>query len=140
MKITDLTQEEKELILEKRREEERIRWENTPQRYGYLKKDMYTGFDFGYRGSYLNLPVPSIVSREKLQKLLIEKLDTLILVPKGTKFAQYEIDGEKLWFDNENIGVESKHQDWANKHLENIHLSPEFNKWMSNMEARKNNF
>lgn len=121
--IMKLSKEEKELILQKRQEEEK----NRPQKEGFLKHDLvyfdsrYVEFDIGdiidkEEGYYLTTDsVAKIIQR--CRNLL--SVNT-IGVKKGTRFDCFIDDGVEKWYDDAGIGIEEYSKEWAALHLEKI--------------------
>lgn len=125
-----LTKEEKEIILAKRREEEKRRKEeenNKPQKVGFLKHDL---FFINSRYPEVRFNIQSFVDKARgwwLEKRAIEDIAKEmekemfdLKAPAGTKFVCYVDDGEEVWYDDNNIGLEEMDADWAAQHLEKI--------------------
>jgi hypothetical protein len=117
-----LTSEEKQLILEKRAQEEASK----PKKHGVLKHDLY---GLSIRSPELRINISDIVEDQmgyfvtaQSIKAIFEKVKEEIEAdtpdaPKGTKFDCYIDDGEELWYDAEGIGIEEVDSEWAKKHL-----------------------
>jgi 5-methylcytosine-specific restriction endonuclease McrBC regulatory subunit McrC len=114
-----LTAEEKQLILEKRAEEE----SKKPKKHGVLKHDLY---GLSIYSPELRIDIRDIiegqmgyfVNRQSVDAI-IEKVkgEIELSAPKGTKFDCYIDDGEELWYDAESIGIEEVDSEWAKLHL-----------------------
>jgi hypothetical protein len=119
-----LTKEEEEIILAKRQEEEE---NDKPKKVGFLKHDLF----------FLNSRYPEVrftierfieeakgywLEKRTIEDILknIEKEIYELKAPAGTKFVCYIDDGEEVWFDDNNIGLEEMDADWAAQHLEKI--------------------
>jgi hypothetical protein len=91
--------------------------ENKVQKIGYLKHNLYS-LDIDYDLSrYLR---EGLFCIEKSEKEEIEKkIKGLfkITAKKNTKFVCFIVDDKECWFDDENIGIESMPQEWAEKNL-----------------------
>jgi hypothetical protein len=119
-----LTEEEKQLILEKRRKENELNFKKT----GILKHDVYGLPTNGYSQFAFDLRdiieehglfVPKEVVLGIVEQIKDELLSTEWLIPSGTKFESYMIDGKELWYD-QNEDVCDMDSTWASKNLKNI--------------------
>jgi hypothetical protein len=117
-----LTEEEKQIILEKRKKENELKYPKT----GILKHDVYGLPTNGYSQFAFDLRdiieehglfVPKEVVLGIVEKIKDELLSTVIL--SGTKFESYMIDGKELWYD-QNEDVCDMDSTWASKNLKNI--------------------
>ena len=117
-----LTEEEKQIILEKRKKENEIKYPKT----GILKHDVYGLPTNGYSQFAFDLRdiieehglfVPKEVVLGIVEQIKDELLSTVIL--SGTKFESYMIDGKELWYD-QNEDVCDMDSTWASKNLKNI--------------------
>jgi hypothetical protein len=117
-----LTEEEKQIILEKRKKENEIKYPKT----GILKHDVYglptngySQFAFDLRNiiEEHGLFVPKEVVLGIVEQIKDELLSTVI--PSGTKFECYRIDDKEFW-DDENEDVFDMDSNWASKNLKNI--------------------
>lgn len=116
-----LTKAEQELILKKRKEEE----ESKPKLMGFLKESLY---DFPTENGdselcyYEHNPSNFWLVNEELKEKWIKTFQASfnIVLPAGTKFVCYIQDGEELWFDDINYGIEEMDDKWAKIYLENI--------------------
>jgi hypothetical protein len=108
-----LTQQEKLLILEKRKEEE----SNAPKLIGTLKEDLYCPIQEEFE-------LPWIMSKTKRDYYINNmQANFKLAVKAGAKFVAFvEDDGAELWFeDDENrFGIENMSSEWAREHLTNI--------------------
>ena len=116
-----LTEEEKQIILEKRRKKEVEKREKEEveksKKIAYLKEDLYfcqNDFDVDFYDTFIT----KIVRDEIIQKITEQ---FKLAVPKGTEFVCFiEKNGEESWYDNAGYGIEYCSSDWAKKHLINI--------------------
>jgi len=117
-----LTEEEKQLILEKRRKENELKFKKT----GILKHDVYSLPTNGY--SQFAFDLSDIIqehgwfiNREVVLDIVEQIKDQLLstVIPSGTKFESYMIDGKELWYD-QNEDVLDMDSNWASKNLINI--------------------
>lgn len=98
--------------------------ENKPKKKGFLKFDLYN-FNFDYRQNVFEIENESgfwLHTLEEKENLIASFKGRFEQVLKaGAEFTCYIRDGEEEWHDNENYGVESMNENWAEKYLENIH-------------------
>jgi hypothetical protein len=108
-----LTKAEKELVLEKRRQEE----EQKPKKFGFLKEDLYV-FDkeldvmeeYGW-----------IFSKTKKNEIMKDFSNRFSLALKsGTEFTCYIDDNQEQWYDCDNYGIECQDKEWAEEYLIDI--------------------
>lgn len=107
-----LTEEEKEIILAKRKEEEKLK----PKKTAIAKANIYTRKD-------IDFPVDSwFFNTTEKDDCIKEFADTFELaIEKGDSFSCFlEEDGEESWYDNIGYGFENMSSEWAKKYLENI--------------------
>lgn len=119
----ELTKEEKQLILDKRKKDD----ENTVKKTGVLKNDLF----------YIESRYPEIrhnisditnthgwwLKRDTILNIVERIKDELLgslQAKAGTPFDCYIIDDEELWYDSENIGIEDMSAEWAEKNLTDI--------------------
>lgn len=99
------------VLADKKEQEDKI------QKIGYLKHNLYSlDTDDDLSASFRE----GLFCIEKSEKEEIEnKVKSLfkITAKKNTKFVCFIIDGKECWFDDENIGIESMPQEWAEKNL-----------------------
>lgn len=109
-----LTEEEKELIIEKRKKEEL----NKPYKIGYLAHDLYyrLGED---RHKFDNW----LFTQSEYEAEILSFKDRFELIEKGTEFTGYlNADGNEEWYDCGPGCIEVYGRDWADKHLERIKI------------------
>lgn len=97
--------------------------ENKPTKTGFLKEDLYyfesdssNGLSFFQTWGIFWLK--TVEQMEYLKSLFSSRFKKVL--PKGTQFLCYTIDGEDFWYDCINCGVEEMDNSWAEKYLENI--------------------
>lgn len=106
-----LTKEEKQIILNHRKNEE----QKEIKLMGISKEDLYildsSFLDFSYY----------ILPKEQINAEMINFVAKSILLPAGTKFVgRINLDGTEWWFDKEGLGAEWLQKEWAEKNLINI--------------------
>ena len=111
MKLDDLTQEEYDLIMQKRNEKDKESEAQLPVKTGTLRHDLYFIED-DYRCEQWHC-----TKSEKDE--IIQSMFSLIL-KKGAKFECYIENGIESWYDCANIGFECMPEYWADKHLDQI--------------------
>lgn len=107
-----LTEEEKQIILNKRNKEE----EAKPKKTGILKHDLYFPQQLDFQGYNPNVPITYSTLLETVEKFK----STFIRIPKGTEFHCYVEDNQELWHDIEDGYIEYKNYEWAKENLEKI--------------------
>ena len=109
-----LTEEERQLILDKRTKEEAEK----PKKTGILKENLYTiSSDLDASGEYGWLFSKSV--KETIIKDFKSRFE--LALEKGAEFiCYYRDDGSESWYDQENYGIEDMSADWAKEHLTNI--------------------
>ncbi len=108
-----LTDEEKQLILDKRAKEE----SEKPKKSGQLKHDLY--FVAHNDVGFLRDSRYSFVTQQQIDDLIeLIKCNFVLTVPKGTKFICFIEHNNESWYDDEGYGVEEMSKYWANDHLE----------------------
>jgi len=114
-----LTAKEKQLILEKRAQEEA----GKPKKHGVLKHDL---FCLDFREPRVDIDISDIIEQYGwfIPKNAVDEIrtrclneDDMIIAKKGTKFDCYIDGGEELWYDAEGIGIEEVDSKWAKIHL-----------------------
>lgn len=120
-----LTEEEKELILKKREEEEA----KLPKFKANLKHDL---FCINAGRPEIRIHIRDIVNDygwytpqealDKISKKFNERMQELSrpILKKGAEFVCYIENGFESWYDYEGWGVEERDSDWAKQNLENI--------------------
>lgn len=119
-----LTQEEKELIIAKRKAED----ETKPKKTGILRQSL---FILSSPSPEITFNVQHIIDKEKgwwisrdsilgIVEQIKDELMSEVVAPAGTKFVCYIVNGEELWYDDHNIDIEEMDSDWAQKHLTDI--------------------
>lgn len=111
-----LTEEEKQVILDKRKQENLEK----PQKIAILKHNLY--YISNNYTSWLNNPDECFVSKKDINDLIKSiKENFELTITKGTEFVCFiEKNGQESWYDNENYGVECMSYTWAQEHLVNI--------------------
>lgn len=111
-----LTEEEKRLVLEKRKKEEI----KLTKKIGYLKEDLYH-----FSLDDLQLELYYLVTQEQKEDIIKYFSNNFELVAKkGDPFDCYiEEDGRESWYDRE-WGIGGMSAEWANNFLENISNVP----------------
>ncbi|CAB4196925.1 hypothetical protein UFOVP1290_445 [uncultured Caudovirales phage] len=107
-----LTEEEKQLILKKRIEDE----DQKPIKTGILKHNLYSVSEnkFNFRGWLFD---------ENERSALLEEFESMFhIISEGIAFDCYLNDGQECWYDAEGIGIEGMDSAWANKHLKDIKI------------------
>lgn len=105
-----LTAAEKQLILDKRAEEEK----DLPKLTGILKEDLYVV-------DRQKIDIPWLVTKSQKQEI-ISKFDANfeLAVTAGSEFIAFiEDDGDEQWYDND-YGIEGMSAKWAREHLVDI--------------------
>lgn len=110
-----LTKKEKQLILNKRKQEKTEEESNKPKLMGFLKQDLYFSFH-----SKLDLP-DWIFSEKEKDKIINDFIASFQIGCKaGTKFVCYASEGGfEEWY-SEDSEVENMDADWARKYIKNI--------------------
>jgi hypothetical protein len=117
----ELTKEEEEIILAKRRKEDEFK----PKKTGILKHDL---FPLGIRGNELRFDISDIIKDHgwfiTKQVVLgitgqVKKQLLTQIIPDGTKFLCYIRDGDEFWYD-ENDNISEMDSEWADENLINI--------------------
>lgn len=116
-----LTQEEKELILKQRADNDDAK----PKKVGYLKMNLYS-YDVDRRSCSLGFVRESdngmwLCEKETMNNWIKDfKSHFECVLPKGTEFVCYIDGGEESWYDNINYGLEDMRSAWAEQYLTNI--------------------
>ena len=118
-----LTKEEKELILQKRKQAE----SNKPKFTGVLKHDLYWVDECGPE---ITIDITKVIVKngwfltsenlKELTKLFEKRIGKYIKIEKGSLFDCYIENGKESWYDSVSFGIESEDSDWARKNLEDI--------------------
>ena len=107
-----LTEEEKQIIIDKRKKEE----EAKPKKTGILKHDLYHPTKMCFEGYDPNKTIT--------YKLFLEIVEnfksTFVKIPKGTEFNCYIEDDHELWHNAETGYIEYRNSNWAKENLEKI--------------------
>jgi len=107
-----LTEEEKKIILNKRKEEE----SNLPKKRGILKHNLYYN-------SHNIFGINNYLFTEKQKNDLINDFaSNFTLVPKGTEFICYLDEGDESWYDCADGCIEAADSDFAKQNLEKIEI------------------
>ncbi len=111
-KKLELTPEEENLILEKRKKEE----SNKARKIGFLKEDIYE-YDppLGKFGLWSFLSESGKNTEIKIFKSCFRKT-----LSAGSEFSCYVENGKDCWYDNNGCGYECLDSHWAKENLINI--------------------
>jgi hypothetical protein len=115
-----LTEEEKQIILEKRKQEN---WDR-PKIQGFLRHDLTENPFYGSSNFGKHFPPEYYITKEEfldgIEKIKKE-FDDDLTISKGSRFVCYiDEDGTEEWYDGVNFGIEGMGEEWSKKHLENI--------------------
>lgn len=113
--------------------EEKVLVENKPIKTAVAKHDIYYRQNLEDIIATQRLSLNSLchrhwfVGKEVIGEFLANLQTSLSsispVVPKGAPFVCYLEDGDELWFDDVNYGIESQDKKWAELHLENVELT-----------------
>ena len=108
-----LSEEEKQLILEKRRQKEAEK----PIKVGYLKHDLYR-----IPSEKFNLlRFDWMITKDQKEKLInILNEDIVLELPKGSEFDCYLERGNECWYDQDSGSIAGADSEWAKEHLKDI--------------------
>lgn len=111
----EITEEEKNLILENRLLEE----EGKPKKTAYLKHNLYF---FSSKSINSNGLCGSFITKKEIDNyiLSIRKSFKLYIVPANTKFVCFMNNKKESWYDDYGYGIEKMSAEWAKIHLINI--------------------
>lgn len=121
MNELQLTNEEKELILKKRAEEELKN--PKPKRQGFFKTSHYkfSANIYYSQGDYYLKGYNKIMNEEEMQKASEDiRYCFYCVAPEGEKAVSYIEDGQEMWYDEYNGYFEGQDSAWAEEYLENI--------------------
>lgn len=117
-----LSDDEKELILAKRKQEE----SNSPIKVGFLKHDLTQNVLLGDIFSIDDLGglecadyITTGTFEKAISKLKNEFYFSRWRLPRETLFACYKERGAEIWYDDAGFGLE-EYSEWADEHLINI--------------------
>lgn len=95
-------------------------------RRGVLKHDLYhPPTVYGFAGiCYYNSKMGHWLLTEQQKNAAVEEFAESFkkVLPKGTPFIAFKVDGELCWYDDINYGCEDEPNEWAEEHLENIEV------------------
>ena len=112
-----LTQEEEQLILIKRAQDEDAK----PKKIGELKEDLYINNSRDNNGD-VAIDVPWYCSTSEKDEAISDFVDSFEKIgAAGDIFDCYIGTGEDRWYDRE-YGVEGMDAEWAENHLTNIKI------------------
>jgi len=103
--------------------EKSINEEDKVVKTGILKHDLFCyPIDFGYNdGVSYYYPANWPATKKEIRDIILNfKNRCCVILPKGTKFLCFIVDGEESWYDEENRVVVDTTKEWAEEHLENI--------------------
>lgn len=102
---------------------DKIERENIVVKKGYLKMDLYNFHSDSYhclsfKESWGDFWLYNKKQKEDFIQDFISRFD--LVLPEGTEFVCYLVDGKETWYDNIKYGVEEVDEKWAKKYLRDI--------------------
>jgi len=97
--------------------------EHSIRKTGFLKHDLYDySTRLGYGGLTYTHDVHVPVTPQERAAIIEEFSNTFdLILPRGTKFCCFICDGEEVWEDDLNWGLQIINDpSWVEKHLENV--------------------
>lgn len=107
-----LTEEEKQIIIDKRIKEEGSK----PKKTGILKHDLYISTDM----SFEDYPMNETLTYDQLLEYVEKFKESFVKHPKGMEFECYIENGIESWSDVEDGYIECQDAQWAKENLEKI--------------------
>jgi len=111
--LSQMTPAELRLLADKKEKESKV------IKTAFLKHDLYN-FD----PDKVELLPQWYITKEQIEAQMSNiKMGISLILPKGTEFECYLVNGKESWFDTANYGIEDMPEDWAKQNLENFQIN-----------------